>query len=290
LKDKSTNTKKNLRFPLSDVNIQFVTDKRQVSEPLYSDENYTLNQREFSMDVEGVGYFYASDGKTIEILPYEGVNQASLELYLNGSTYGAILYQRGIMPMHGSCFVFEGKGIMLCGESGAGKSSLTTAFVMDGCEFLTDDVTPIIFPSGNPEIWAMSESVKLWDDSLVQLKQSLNELQQIDPETQKFYFPLQGSERVSFPLDHIILLDVSDDLDPGFEPVTGAEKLTALRQEVYRPEYVLGMPENESKFFSQLANISTNVTVTRLKRPATSPIENTKGRLANYLRELILSH
>ena len=51
-----------LKFPLSDVKIEITQIKKEVDKPLYDDGFYKLNQNEFSMDVEGVGSFYASGG------------------------------------------------------------------------------------------------------------------------------------------------------------------------------------------------------------------------------------
>jgi len=42
---------------------------------------------------------------------------------------------------------------MICGDAGAGKSSLTASFCLEGAEFLTDDVTPLLFRDGKPFIW-----------------------------------------------------------------------------------------------------------------------------------------
>lgn len=104
------------------------------------------------MNVEDVGWFYASGGNYISIVPNPEVNDTTIELYLNDSTYGAILHQRKIMPIHGSCFEYDGKGVMICGESGAGKSSLTATFCKNGANFLTDDVTPLVFSNEVPLI------------------------------------------------------------------------------------------------------------------------------------------
>ena len=102
-----------LKFPLQDVKIEITQIKKEVDKPLYDDGFYKLNQNEFSMDVEGVGSFYASGGNYIALVLNPKATQATIELYLNGSTYGAILHQRKIMPMHGSCFVYNNKGVML---------------------------------------------------------------------------------------------------------------------------------------------------------------------------------
>ena len=137
------------KFPLTDVKIEITTIKKEVVIPLYDDGFFRLNQHEFSMNVENVGWFYASGGNYISMVLNPKATKANIELYLNGSTYGAILHQRKILPMQASCFVYNNKGIMLCGESGAGKSSLTAAMVLDGNAFLTDDVTPVLLVKEN---------------------------------------------------------------------------------------------------------------------------------------------
>jgi hypothetical protein len=273
------------RFPLPDVKIEITNLKKVVEFPLYDDGFFRLNQNEFSMDVEDVGWFYASNGNYISMVLHPQATNATIELYLNGSTYGAILHQRKIMPMHGSCFVFDNRGIMLCGESGAGKSSLTAAFCLNGSSFLTDDVTPILFSNNNPIIWAMSDRIKLWDDSLLQLNQSKDLLIRIDPETEKFYFPLNSYEQSTFILNHVFLIEIHEKSDIVFQEVKGAEKVTALRNEIYRLEYLQGMPENEGFYFDRLVEISKNIRITKLYRPMDIPIERTKNKLMAYLQK-----
>ncbi len=273
-----------LRFPLPDVKIEITNYKKEVVNPLYDDGFYRLNQNEFSMNVEDVGWFYASGGNYISIVLAPKAVKETIELYLNGSTYGAILHQRKIMPMHGSCFVFDNKGIMLCGESGAGKSSLTASFVLDGNAFLTDDVTPILFSNNNPMIWTMSDRIKLWEDSLLQLDQNKEVLDRIDPETEKFYFPLNSYKDSTFILHHIFLIGIHEKQDIVFQEIKGAEKVTALRNEIYRLEYLLGMPENEIFYFNKLVEISKSIKITRLFRPKDIPIEQTKNALMEYMK------
>ena len=134
----------NFSFPLKDVTIKIASEKKLVEFPLFEDGSYCLNQHELSMDVREVAWFYVSGGNFISLVPYPDADEMTIELYLNGSAYGAILHQRKILPLHGSCFSYEGSGVMICGDTGAGKSSLTASFCLDGAEFLTDDVTPLL--------------------------------------------------------------------------------------------------------------------------------------------------
>ncbi len=199
------------RFPVGDVIPRKVREVRRVSDPVYADSSLMISQHEFSMEVEKVGSFYACNGSEVEYAPVRGATQASLELYLNGSVYGAILHQRGILPLHGSCFAWHGSGIMLCGESGAGKSSLTAAFCMAGAEFLTDDVTPIVILDGKPFIIPLSDRIKLWEDSLQQLNRDKSGLTAICPGEKKYYFPMEKGNHRNFPLHRVFIIEVTED-------------------------------------------------------------------------------
>jgi serine kinase of HPr protein (carbohydrate metabolism regulator) len=185
--------------------------------------------------------------------------------------------------MHGSCFVYNKKGIMLCGDSGVGKSCLTASFVIDGYAFLTDDVTPILISKNKPFIWTMSDRIKLWDDSLKQLKQDREGLHKINPELEKFYYPLKPYKDSTYMLHHIFLIEIHEKSTILFQEITGAEKVIALRKEIYRLEYIQGMPENEGFYFKNLAEVSKNIKITKLFRPKNVPIEQTKNRLIEYL-------
>lgn len=256
-----------LRFPLKDVKIEIATGKREVFEPLYSDEYYRLTQREFSMNVPGVAWFYASDGEFVSVMPRPGADISSVELYLNGSVYGAILHQRKIMPLHGSCFTYEGLGVMICGSTGAGKSSLTASFCLSGAEFLTDDVTPILVKDSEPLIWALSDRIKLWNDTLKQLEQEEGGLNRVDPGWEKFYYPMDEAGGKTVRLDLIYILEIKTTGDTEFEELSGSSKFTVLRNEIYRIEFLQGMPENEPVYFQNVVDISNRVRVFRVQRP-----------------------
>ncbi len=199
-------------FPLKDVKIEITTLKKRSRSPLFEDGFYWLNQSEFSMDVKDVAWFYASGGNFISIMPYQGAGKTSIELYLNGSVYGAILHQRKTLPLHGSCFRYNGSGVMICGDTGAGKSSLTASFCLNGAEFLTDDVTPLLFKEGKPFIWALSDRIKLWSDTLKQLEQEEAGLHKVDPEWEKYYYPMVEAGGIMVRLEHVFILEIAENV------------------------------------------------------------------------------
>jgi len=258
----------NPKFPLSDVILHRVETPRTVTAPVYAGNLWQINQNEFAMQVEDVGSFYACNGSEVEYAPVEGATEASVELYLNGSVYGAILHQRKILPIHGSCFVWKERGIMLCGESRAGKSALTAAFCMTGAQFLTDDVTPLVFTNGKPEILPLSDRIKLRDDSLLQMNIEMDGLTSITPGEKKFYFPMEKSTHRNFPLHRIYIIEPAETEAVETIILQGIESFTAIRNEVYRWEYLQAMSETESGYLEKLLSINQAIVVTKVKRPA----------------------
>lgn len=273
----------NLRFPLKDVKIEITGIKHTVNSPAFNDGYYVLNQTEFSMNVDGVACFYAAGGNFVSIVPAPSADKNAIELYLNGSVYGAILHQRRILPLHGSSFVYHNKGILICGDTGAGKSSVTAAFCLDGAEFLTDDVTPILFKDDKPQIWALSDRIKLWQDTLNQLDRDHSGLDKIDQETDKFYYPIISYQGIMTKFDRIYIIEPDGDHVTKIFEITGASKFMSLRREIYRYEYLQGMSENEIVYFRNLADISNNCPIFRITRPVSFKVREIKKVIENHL-------
>lgn len=279
----SNQSESSIPFPLADVEI-IKTDKiSRVQNPFYSNDWMSISASEFSMTVENVGSFYAGNGNHIEYSPDEGADPGAIELYMNGSVYGAILHQRRILPLHGSSFIYNGLGVMFCGESGAGKSSLTASFCLDGAGFLTDDVTPILFDDQKPHIWPKTGKVKLWDDSLQQLKREKAKLTKIRPEDEKYYFPIDSNQIETFPLNKILILEITETDDVTFRKVEKVEAFSYLHQEIYRREYLGAMPETEAAYLEQISLICNNVEVIRVSRPKTIALSEMTSRISKFL-------
>lgn len=274
-----------LYFPVNDVVLRRVKKIRTVSSPVFADGIWQINQEEFAMQVDGVGSFYACHGSEVDYMPSEGATKESVELYLNGSVYGAILHQRGILPLHGSSFIRKEKGIMICGDSGVGKSAVTAAFCMDGGQFLTDDVSPVVFDNGRPSVMPRSDRIKLWDDSLEQLNSDRRSLKQVRPGEGKYYFPVNNRYNQPHPLHHIIIMTAAGN-DTTAGVLKGTESFEALRNEVYRWEYLAAMPKTEAGYFDKLLMITKTVKISKVYRPSKISLEKMKLFLSGYIEQL----
>lgn len=152
--------------------------------------------------IPDIGYLGVEKGRYIHVSPFACCCEDQLRLYLLGSCMGALLPQRGILPLHGSAVVVNGKAYAFCGESGAGKSTLAAVFTQRGYRILTDDVIAVSFTEhGHPAVIPSYPQQKLWQASLDQLGMNGKGYSSLYAETDKFAVPVRDSfEHQQVPL------------------------------------------------------------------------------------------
>lgn len=241
---------------------------RSVFEPAYSSGDWQVNQHEFSMDVKEIGKFYASDGRTVDFYPLPEADPDWVRLYLNGQMLVALLHQRKVITVHASSFVHNDRGILIFGESGAGKSSLTASFALEGSGFLTDDITPVIFRGSQPYIWSLHESIRIRRSTATELKIDDSILREAEDGTGKQYMRAKSAGVNEYPLNTIIKVDVGDVQRPVFDNPLPVDKFSFLRSEICMSELLVGMPETEAAYIHQLLEIVQRVDFVRVIRPA----------------------
>jgi len=125
------------------VYIRFGKIIEQVEIPSVSGICYRNYTDKFLMKVDGVACFLVENGNSITIDRAEGGSDDEIRLFLLGSAFGALIHQRGILPLHGSAIVVNNQALIFSGISGAGKSTLAAGFMKRGYMLLTDDVCVI---------------------------------------------------------------------------------------------------------------------------------------------------
>ena len=272
-----------IRFPLSDVALSKVDKIAVLKDLSYSVGNWQVNQHEFALQVPGVGSFYARDGKEVEYSVEPGADPDWVQLYLNGQVLVALLHQRKIINFHASSFIHDDRGVMILGETGAGKSSLTVSFALAGAGFLSDDLTPVIFKRSKPFIWPLYKDIKLRENTVAQLDISREKLREAEKGTGKQYLDVNRADVRDHQLNTVLKIEIGNCREPGFHEPSPAEKFSLLRSEICSWEILAGMPETEAAYLQQLLNIVEQVRFVRVVRPAEIEIAVLHEAVRRYL-------
>lgn len=272
-------------FPIDDVKITIAAKKKLVEAPLFEDGFFRVNQYEFSIDVQGVAFYYVTRGKTILITPYAGAEKLKIELFLYKWGLVSILHQRKILNFHASSFSLDGRGVMICGDSGAGKSSITAAFSLGGAKFISDDVSAVVFSDGSPQILNISNRLALKKKALLQLDIGSMCPAEVKPVYEKYILKFPGLHKVFFPLSQIFWIHIHDNGELKFREIKGLEKFSMLRGEICAWEILKGMRETEAAYMQQLINISQYIRITEVLRPSKCTIKEMTDAIGDYLKK-----
>jgi len=79
----------------------------------------------------GTGYVW--------LVPAAANDRAYLRYYFLEGAALSLLNNRYMTPLHAACVQLENRGVLLCGDSGAGKSSLAYACALRGWTYVADD-------------------------------------------------------------------------------------------------------------------------------------------------------
>lgn len=226
-----------------------------------------VNHNSFFIDVKNIARYWVHDGEKVFIKPYDGIDDDSVDVFLQGTVLSALLHQRSMMPLHGNSFEYEGKGVMICGNSGSGKSSVSAAFCRNGAKLISDDLSPLRIEGKDAIVVPLKGKVKLWNDTLKKLNIENNGFARIRPAFEKYYIPDFQLFNAEKKLDHIFILSTHNTDEFIVEELSGIAKYNVLRKQIYRRIYLKGMPKTEKEYFRKLLSVASGCKVTTIVRP-----------------------
>lgn len=102
-------------------------------------DNYSINDI-----ATGFTYTYLARG----VLPFTSY----LRYFFLESSALCHIANRFTTPIHAACLELDGRGVLLCGDSGAGKSSLAYACAQAGWTYITDDASYLLNDHSEPVV------------------------------------------------------------------------------------------------------------------------------------------
>lgn len=255
---------------MPDVIIRMGKVPADISNAVETNEGFQAVRDHFLFHVIGVGRYYVANGNDIFIEPAEQAEAHSVRIFLLGTAFGALLLQRGILPIHGSTVVINGGCVIFTGVSGVGKSTLLAAFRERGYSFLTDDVAAVTLDSdGAAWVHAAYPQQKLWRDSMDNMGVDTAAFTPFFTgiNKDKFAVPAQQGFRISpAPLAAVYELEAENRRDVILKPLSGIDKLAVLMRHTYRA-WLIDRLEVKGPHFKQCVAVANQITVSRLSRP-----------------------
>ena len=238
-------------------------DRRSLSGVCYRSDN-----QKFLLRVDGVAQYLVENGNLITIDRSEGGSDEEIRLFLLGSAFGALIHQRGILPLHGSAVVIANYALVFSGISGAGKSTLAAGFVKKGYKLLADDVCVVTLDAdGRPIAHPGYPQMKLWADSLLNLGHNTLVIKNVYKSIKKISLPIQAEfYNTPLSLKGIYVISKKDD-SVKMEDLPGLQKLKIIKENTYRQNFLKGDENNESQM-KHLEAISKHCFVKSLVRPS----------------------
>lgn len=221
----------------------------------------------FSMD--SVAKYMVKQGEEIIIEREKDALDSEVKLFLTGSVFGAMLLQRGYTPLHGCAISKDDQALIICGKSGAGKSSLAAEFIQQGYYLLADDISVIDIQDKLPIVRKGIQLLKLWEDTVKTLHIDTGPGDKLRPSLNKYRKSYEDKATPACTiLGAIVLLDTKN--SPGFsvEELFGVDKFNCLRSNIYRGIYIEPLDASENIFVT-LSRLLEKVRVFRVVRPIT---------------------
>lgn len=227
-----------------------------------------FSKNEIWFNVRNIAIYQMLNGNTINFEVYENADMDVVQLYLTYSCLGFIMIQREKIALHGGTVIIDGKAIIITGERGAGKSTLTTALRESGFKFLSDDVAaisecePLKVQHGFPY-------EKLCADAMNKFNYD-----------KKNYKSFMGDEQIKYlvpaiddfclndvPLACVIELEQRDIATVQIEEVKGIEKLNNIIKSIYRGEYLDYIQGISANYMKKCISISKDIKYYKIIRP-----------------------
>lgn len=213
-------------------------------------------------------YYVTRDKIMVDEAPEVTLEQ--IKCYLLGTALGFCMTLRGMIAVHGGGVALSGsKGIIITGESGAGKSTVTNTLREKGYSFIADDVCALSFREEQVHINLAYPQQKLCRDAVIRMGYNLKQCISLDEERDKFAIRLKdGYLTDGAPFGYLFELGTTQDDVLVMQEVRGYEKVLTLIRNIYRGEFSLKMWGLLPDTMKNCARIASQIRVYKIYRPA----------------------
>lgn len=236
---------------------------------LINDKKITYySKNEIWFYIKGVASYYITNGDSVLVQPCKNADKQLINIFLTGSCLGFIMIQKRNIAIHGSAMLINNKCMILTGNRGAGKSTLSTALRLKGYKLLSDDVSAITIKDA-VYVEAGFPYQKLCEDAMVKLGYNKDKYKSPKSNTERKYLVpiLEQFIYESKKLQFIIEIECNDSDEINIVEIKGSEKLNRIIQNIYRNECFTYIGGLSSRQFKLCLEVARNIKFYKLTRP-----------------------
>jgi hypothetical protein len=197
-----------------------------------------------------------------------------IEIYFLGAVLSYWMERRGILALHASAVVIDGRAVGFMANSKGGKSSLAGEFVQAGFPLLADDILPlreeneesIVAHPGYP-------SMRMWPAEAEYFLGYWDDLEVVHPQVSKRWVPVGEGGFGKFcdtpqALSCLYLPERRDSEEEGIEivPISPANSVIEMVRHSFASRLVEGL-DWQARRLAFFAQLSAHIPVCRLRYP-----------------------
>ncbi|MCR4902021.1 MAG: hypothetical protein K6A23_04120 [Butyrivibrio sp.] len=167
-----------------DIRIHHYVEK-EIKDILQEDYQVSIRNKDIFYRNQ-VGFFEARNGKEIFFEEYPGCSLTEAKEFVMGNTFALLFYEKDMNVIHGAAVRIGDKTIIVSGDSGAGKSTVTSKLIREGARLITDDQSVIYVKDNVPMLLPGYPAQKLCVDAADRNDLNIDNLVKVDDQKNKY--------------------------------------------------------------------------------------------------------
>lgn len=251
-----------------DISIEYGEPSEDLISKFKDECTFLIAKDNIVFDIKGIGTYGVYNGNLINYKSYEGADPYYVKIFITCSCIGFIMIQRNKLAIHGGAVSINDNAIIITGDKGAGKSSLTTGLRKYGYELISDDIASIDF-TNNIVVNPGFPYQKLCTDAVLNMGYNIDEYFSFMSDTKrKYVIPVTEHFKMSDTKLAAIFEITKGDLEKvSIEEVSSSEKLEKIIECIYRIEYIDLLGGMKPQLFKKCIILAKNIKFYKITRP-----------------------
>lgn len=265
-----------------DVMIE-IGDLPEMTEQVIIQNGYSkISKHEYICQIEDIVSFYVGYGSRVVMHINKIEEMEVVYLFLLGHILGVVFAQRELVALHSSSIVINDGAFLICGYSGAGKTTTSTILTHRGYKLLADDISVVRVDENDKKLrtYRGFPQQKFCPDVVEQLKINTEGMQHITYQKEKYHATtLENFSYKATLLKGIFEIRKTEGDTLSIKKLLGRDKLCAIINHIFLREvkYFIG---GTSKYMNEIVKIAKEVPYFIIERPA---VGFTGNEIADYI-------